>query len=94
MTIFKTIFLFLLLSSTSHAVIGDAGAVWAQVPYLYRILAENIKRHSIGPSYRKLFFGIGIIAHSGSMANNFGLTNSQIVSQGLTLIWGHLKYAE
>ena len=45
MTIFKTIFLFLLLSNTSHAVIGDAGAGWAQVPYLYRILAENIKRH-------------------------------------------------
>ena len=45
MTIFKTIFLFLLLSNVAHAVIGDAGAGWAQVPYLYRILAENIKRY-------------------------------------------------
>ena len=29
----------------SHAILGDAGAGWAQVPYLANILTENIKRY-------------------------------------------------
>ena len=29
----------------ANAIIGDAGAGWAQVPYLYKLLMENYKRH-------------------------------------------------
>ena len=45
MTTLKTILIFLLLSSPVHAIIGDAGAGWAQVPYLYRILMTNIRQY-------------------------------------------------
>ena len=40
----KIIFIFYLPFSTSHAVWGDGGAGWAQIPYLVQIVQENVKR--------------------------------------------------
>lgn len=37
--------LFLLISSKSYAFLGDGGAGWAQIPYLAKILVENVKRY-------------------------------------------------
>ena len=43
----KYLFLFTLLLYTQEglAFLGDGGSGWAQVPYLIRIVNENIKRH-------------------------------------------------
>jgi len=35
----------LLFSAPSYAIFGDGGAGWAQLPYLIKILGENIKRY-------------------------------------------------
>ncbi len=37
--------LFIIPSPTAHAIFGDLGAGWAQVPYLVKILDENHKRY-------------------------------------------------
>jgi len=33
------------MTFSAHAFLGDAGAGWAQIPYLVKILAENIKQY-------------------------------------------------
>lgn len=39
------LFLSFLPNSSSYAVIGDGGAGWVQVPYLIKILTENVRRY-------------------------------------------------
>jgi hypothetical protein len=65
-------------SNTSFAFWGDGGAGWAQIPYLVKILAENIKR------YQQLKMAIDTAKHgndyikliNAGLENSIGLLNS------------------
>lgn len=68
----------ILNTSSSFAFWGDGGAGWAQIPYLVKILAENIKR------YQQLKMAIDTAKHgndyirliNSGLENSIGLLNS------------------
>jgi hypothetical protein len=71
-------FLLVFHSSPSYSFWGDGGAGWAQIPYLVKILAENIKRYqqlkSMVDTARNRDQYIRLI--NSGLENSLGLLNS------------------
>lgn len=102
MKFFTTFFLFFVFNNTAHAIIGDGGAGWAQMPYLSKILLENIKRHqqlrmliqSVEGNHEYLKIINQGIDNSIGLLNTFPIEDENVLQELETLIRAYESHGE